>query len=304
MRIAAIDLGTNSFLCLIADVSGRPPHTQLKIIYDTYKVVRLGEKVHQNRRFLPEALGRAQACLDEFAAAIKKHKAEKVVATATSAARDASNGEELMRMGRERGIPIHIIGGAKEAELSFAGAVSNLANAHDRKILVVDVGGGSTELIYREPGKSPRGHSFDVGCVRLTEMFIKKDPLDKAEYEKMSAHTRKVISAYGNISPDDIIAVAGTPTTLACVAQGIDFDEHKVEGYRLTREKIAELSERLGRLPLSERKSVKGLEPLRADVILAGCAVLLETLGLAGRDEMQVSTRGLRFGVALHHDEF
>jgi exopolyphosphatase / guanosine-5'-triphosphate,3'-diphosphate pyrophosphatase len=304
MRVAAIDLGTNSFLCLIAEVNGRAPSATLETVFDTYKIVRLGEKVHTNRSFLPEALKRAEVCLDEFSAIIKKHKAVKVIATATSAARDASNGHELMKLGRDRGIPIHIIGGPKEAELSFEGAISGLADAHKKKILVVDVGGGSTEFIYREPGGKIRGHSFDVGCVRLTEMFLKKDPVDSDELEFLSAYAQETIKGYGRVTPDLVVAVAGTPTTLACVAQGIDFNESLVEGYILTRRKIEELSALLGGLPLSQRKSVRGLEPLRADVINAGCVLLLKALDLAGADELRVSTRGLRFGVALHHDEF
>jgi exopolyphosphatase/guanosine-5'-triphosphate,3'-diphosphate pyrophosphatase len=302
MKVAAIDLGTNSFLCLVAEVDEKAQ--KLKKLDDLCRVVRLGEKVQANRLFLPAALKRAEICLDEFAALIKRHKVDRVIATATSAARDASNGEELMKLGRDRGIPIFIIEGVKEAELSFEGAISAVAEAPNKKIFVVDVGGGSTEFIFREPGKKLNGKSFDVGCVRLTEMFLTKDPVDEKEYQKLFDYASQVVKGYGRVAPDLVIGVAGTPTTLACVAQGLDFDEEKVEGYQISRAQIAELASRLGSMPLEQRKKLKGLEPLRADVIIAGCALLECALALCGKDKMTVSTRGLRYGVALHHEEF
>lgn len=299
-RIAAIDMGTNSFLCLIADVSG----STLTVIEDHAKVVRLGEKVNQNKAFLPQALARAQDCLKNFKNIIDKNNVDKIVATATSAARDAKNGGELKKICDDLGIPMHIIGGSREAELSFIGAVSNVENYKTKKILVVDVGGGSTEYIYSEPNKKIMATSFNVGCVRLTEMFLEKDPIDEKELYDLRAHAEKTIAAYGKVNPDLIIAVAGTPTTLACVEQKIDFDESKVDGYFLTKEKLFDLLQRLSSLSLEKRKSLPGLEPLRADVIIAGIVMLQLSLDLGNKNEMQVSTRGLRYGVALKHEEF
>ena len=271
-------------------------------------MVRLGEKVHTNRFFLPEALKRAEVALDEFQKVIREYPVDKVIATATSAARDATNGEALMKLGRDRGIPIYVIEGSREAELSFEGAISGISNAAQKKILVIDVGGGSTEFIFREPGQKPKARSFDVGCVRLTEMFLKKDPVEGKELIELSVFAGKTFSAYGQVDPELIVAVAGTPTTLACVAQSLDFDESKVEGYVLTREEILGLMKKLGSMPLEERKKVKGLEPLRADVIVAGGALLAAGLDVAQKNkiqnQMRVSTRGLRYGVALFHEEF
>ena len=142
MRVAAIDLGTNSFLCLIAEVAegttgaaaGSSGTRTLKKIYDISRVVRLGEKVHTNRFFLPEALKRAEVALDEFQKVIREYPVDKVIATATSAARDATNGEALMKLGRDRGIPIYVIEGSREAELSFEGAISGISNAAQKNI--------------------------------------------------------------------------------------------------------------------------------------------------------------------------
>ncbi|MDZ4677341.1 MAG: Ppx/GppA family phosphatase [Oligoflexia bacterium] len=304
MKIAAVDLGTNTFLCLIAEVIGQSPTRSLKVIEDVARVVRLGEKVHENRAFLPIALERAARCLTEFQELIKENKVDKVIATATSAARDATNGHKLIQLGRGRGIPIHIIEGRREASLSFAGAVSAVPDAHKRKILVIDVGGGSTELIFSENGNTLKERSFDVGCVRQTEIYLKKDPIDFTEYENMKQVVLKVLKEYGRVDPDLIIAVAGTPTTLACIDQKISFDDSKVEGHVLTKSRIQELAKELGSLTLEERKKVKGLEPLRADVIVAGCALLECGLDVAQQSELRVSTRGLRYGVALNYESF
>ena len=309
MRVAALDLGTNTFLCLIAEISDTGGARTLKIIQDESRVVRLGEKVHEKRAFVPAALARAETCLKEFAAIIHKNNVDKVVATATSAARDAKNGHELIALGKALGIPIYIIEGEKEARLSFDGAVSGLAEKDPqalktKNILVVDVGGGSTEMIFSHPGSKLKSTSFDVGCVRLTEMFLKSDPVAPNELAALDAYAKKTMAPYGRVEPDVIVAVAGTPTTLACVDQKIDFNESKVEGFILTREKLQELSKELGAMPLEKRKTVKGLDPLRADVIIAGCSLLTAALNCTNKNQMRVSTRGVRFGVALHYDEF
>jgi len=147
-KIAAVDLGTNTFLCLIAEVEGK----NLKVLEDISRVVRLGEKVNENKRFLPSALARAADTLNEFGTIIRKHNVDHVVATATSAARDVENGAELLELGRDQNIPISIIGGKREAQLSFEGAISSSADLN-QSIFVIDVGGGSTELIYRKRGE-------------------------------------------------------------------------------------------------------------------------------------------------------
>jgi exopolyphosphatase/guanosine-5'-triphosphate,3'-diphosphate pyrophosphatase len=300
-KIAAVDLGTNTFLCLIAEVEGK----NLKVIEDVARVVRLGEKVNQNRKFLPQALARSAKSLDEFEAIIKKHNVDHVVAAATSAARDVENGQELLELGQVRNIPISIIAGFKEAELSFQGAISAMPSAETKNIFVVDVGGGSTELSHRKANeKEIKAKSFDVGCVRLTEMFLKRDPVSADELQKLNEYGLKVLRQFGFSKSDIVVAVAGTPTTLAAISQKIDFEEHKVEGYILTKEHIKELVQTLGLMTLAERKNVTGLEPLRADVIVAGGVLLLCALEVAQKNEMRVSTRGLRYGLALNYGDF
>ena len=313
MKIAAVDLGTNSFLCLVAEVDGREANRTLKVITDVSRVVRLGEKVHENRQFLPAALKRAEVCLDEFQTIIQKHKVDFVIATATSAARDAKNGNELIEMGKARGIPISIIGGDREAELSFIGAVSGIQGWEKKKVLVVDVGGGSTEFVYKEPQKMLRAFSFDVGCVRLTEMFLKKKaqtpieldaPLDQNELDELYSFAFEKFKKYSDADPSLVVAVAGTPTTLACVLQGIDFEDSKVEGFVFDKSALDKLTRELSEMKLSDRKKVKGLEPLRADIIVTGGKLLSAALEAVNKNQMVVSTRGLRYGAALRWEEF
>jgi exopolyphosphatase/guanosine-5'-triphosphate,3'-diphosphate pyrophosphatase len=310
MRVAAVDLGTNSFLCLICDIDA---NGGLNIISDVCRIVRLGEKVHQNRFFLPEALARAEKVFIEFSELIKAHKVEKVVATATSAARDAANGQELLALGLRYNIPITIIDGDREAQLSFEGALSGIDQIIStnekvlKKILVIDVGGGSTEMILQEPNtKNVQAHSFDVGCVRLTEMFLRRDPVASNELNELIQFATKTFSdpRFVNSQPDLVIAVAGTPTTLACVVQKLEFDQAKVDGYVFTKLALQDLTLKLSAMPLNERAKVMGLEPMRADVIVAGGALLIAALDVIKASELSVSTRGLRYGVALHYKDF
>ncbi|MCC6276989.1 MAG: Ppx/GppA family phosphatase [Oligoflexia bacterium] len=304
MKVAAIDLGTNTFLCLVARVKGSGSSAKIEVIKDCSRVVRLGEKVNQNRAFLPEALARAEVCLKEFANIIKESGAEKIVATATSAARDAKNGHELLQLGERLGIPIEVIGGKREAELSFYGTMSGFPAHLNKQVLVVDVGGGSTELIRHSPGQPLQAQSFDVGVVRLTEMFVKSDPIKESEYEELRAYGKQVLQKFGKPPVDHVIGVAGTPTTLACIVQAIAFDDEKINGFSLTREQIDFWGRKLGAMTLDLRKQTTGLEPKRADVIVAGCALLDAALEIIGHSEMIVSTRGLRFGAAMFHESF
>lgn len=300
MRVAAIDLGTNSFLCLIADITDSNGSRKIHVVSDTSRVVRLGENVNRDKVFSPGALARAEDCFREFSTIILRGKVDKVLATATSAARDVKNGGDFLNLGKRYGIPISIISGKREAELSFLGALSGLSQKEN--VAVVDVGGGSTEIIVN--GNNLHAESFDVGVVRLTEMFIHSDPPKLGDRDALRLHARKVFSKAGSFHPQLAIAVAGTPTTLACVEQKIEFDEKKVEGFFLKVSRLKELEVELSRLTQTERCQLKGLEPKRADVIVAGTILLQEAAAVLNIDQYYVSTRGLRYGAALHYEEF
>lgn len=300
MRVAALDLGSNTTLLLIAEMSGKKME---RILLDETTITKLGQGVHANRKFHPDALIRMRECLTRYSKEIKKSGCEKVVAVATSAARDVSNGHELIEMGRELGIPIHIIEGKREAQLTFWGAVSDRASGDG--CAVIDVGGGSTEIIF-DTLRGPIGPSIDVGSVRLTEMFIKEQPIKREAIESIRQHLKKEFSKIdaSDFHVTEVIAVAGTPTTLAALDLKRAFDEKLVNGYKLTTRRIYEWVDQLAPMTVEQREKLPGMQPKRADVIVTGSLILAAAIEAVGKSEITVSTRGVRYGVALAWQEF
>lgn len=297
MKVAALDLGSNTFLCLIVDVE----NNQIKNIYsDDVEIVRLGQDLAKNKLFHPEALVRAEACLKRFKQIIDFHKPEKILAMATSAARDSKNAEELFKIAQKFKIPLEIIPGEKEAEITFLGALSGHEDK-DKKRLIVDIGRGSTEFIYGENLKIKYAESFDIGCVRLTEKFIKNQPtppeqVDAAKNSILEC-LLKVKTQLVQTPPEEILAVAGTPTALVAAEIG-GFDKNRIDGYLLTRTNLQAWVQKLSQSSIDEKINL-GIEKGRADVILIGAITLLEVLKLFKKDQIIVSTRGVRYGVAL-----
>jgi exopolyphosphatase/guanosine-5'-triphosphate,3'-diphosphate pyrophosphatase len=299
MRVAALDLGTNTFLLLVADVNNGKIET---VLHDEARVVRLGQGVHQSRSFHPEALSRAEACFSDYAQVIRKLGAQRTLACATSAARDVVNGKRLIELGDQHGIPIEIISGEQEAEYTFAGT---LPAAFLDPVLVIDVGGGSTEFIYGEQGQIVARKSVDVGSVRLTELFVKTHPISAQELAAMSSYLEDKLSDLKKTFPVNpaarLIAVAGTPTTFAAIDQERAFEPGKVDGYRMDYSRLEAWVQKLAGMDLSQRASLPGMDPKRADVIVAGGMTLLraaEQFQCVAR-QLEVSIRGLRYGVAL-----
>lgn len=298
MKVAAIDLGTNSFLCLIAEIeSGKIT----KIYSDQVKVVRLGQGVNQTKRFHPDALQRARECLASFAAEIKKQNPDRVLAMATSAARDVTNSEELFKIGKDCGIPIQIIPGGKEAEITFSGATSALPRDGKNR-LVIDVGGGSTEFILGRDHGLIESKSVDIGCVRLTEALITAQPTAEDELEvviqTIKDRTKDIFSRLRANKIDEVIAVAGTPSAIAAIELG-GFDANKVDGYLLSRQSLQQWVGKLAKLSVEEKMNLYNLERGRADVILVGTTILWVSLEQLNLQKLMVSTKGVRFGVAL-----
>lgn len=298
MRIAAIDLGTNTFLCLVADIEGGEV---VRVLSDRAQVVRLGQGVHQNRELHPEALARADICLREFAAEIQKHgPVDKVVACATSAARDSQNGIKLLEIGRKHGIPIEIISGEREAEATYRGTVGKNFSG---SVGIVDVGGGSTEFIVGDASGIKKRISVDVGSVRMTELFITGHPVSAPELIAMERHLREklvvVQQTFSSFQVNRFVAVAGTPTTLAAVDMGMPFDAETVQGYTLPVSKLLAWTTKFAEMTIREREVLSGMDPKRADVIVAGVLVLRLSAEAFGAKNLEVSVRGLRYGLAL-----
>ena len=299
MKVAALDLGTNTFLCLIADVENGKIK---KIFSDQVHVVRLGQGVNQTKKFHPEALVRADKALTDFSKTIAEFKPEKVLAMATSAARDVVNADDLFTICRRLKIPVEIIPGDREAEITFKGSVSGSNNSQTSRV-VVDVGGGSTEVVKGMDAQIEFGESIDIGCVRLTEMFVPSYPVQSENLKNLRTFIRQQIAPVVNKinesgKIDEILAVAGTPTELARIEIG-EFDPKKIDGYSFSIIRLREWADKFSRSKIHDIISKCGVTEGRADVILVGVIILAELCEALGQDKIKVSTRGVRFGVAL-----
>lgn len=297
MKVAALDLGTNTFLCLIVDGN---KNGITKVHKDLMQVVRLGQGVGETGAFHPDALVRARQCLTEFKKEIDAQKVDKILAMATSAARDAKNGEELFKIGKDLGIPIEIIPGEDEARITYQGATAG-GTDNTKVSLVLDVGGGSTEYIVGQGEKILFGESLNIGAVRLTEKHVKTQPVPEAEKQAVKEHIHKELS---RILPeikknkvDQIVAVAGTPTAIVAIEVG-GFDEKKVDGHFLSRERLQYWVNEFGNTTVDAKKEKYQLGG-RADIIFVGASILLATVEALNLPGMIVSTKGVRYGVAL-----
>ncbi len=302
MRVASLDLGSNTFLLLIADVEVNQKVKKItRVLCDEIEVTRLSQGVNQSKMLHPEAMARAKSCFEKYAAIIKEHKVDRIMAVATSAARDAKNGQEFMDLARKFGIEVEIIAGDREAQLTYLGASFDLPQLE--KPVVIDVGGGSTEIIGLESGDRLKGYSLNVGSVRLSEMFISKHPVAAKELEALNHFILEKIAEkkemFSHLVGRPVIAVAGTPTTLAAVEQQIDFAEEKIHKYSLSTEKVLAWTQKLSHMNLVERLQVKGMAKGREDVIVAGGSILYQAAKHLGAKSLNVSTKGVRYGLAL-----
>lgn len=285
-------------MCLTAEVDqGRI----MQVYSDEVEIVRLGQELDKTKKFHPDALLRAEACLQKFSRIIEEQKPEKILAMATAAARDAENKDELFKIGQKYNIPIEIIAGGSEANITYFGAISGLTDLQ-KNLLVVDIGGRSTEFILGRAAQLLAAESYNIGCVKLTEKFITSQPTADSEIKLVTQHIDKHIQKAKALLPDnfkldEVLAVAGTPTTLAAAQIG-GFDASRIDGYSLNQEMLRDWLKRLSGASV-EQKIKMGIPAGRADVILIGVITLLRTLEIFGVDRIVVSTRGVRYGVAL-----
>jgi exopolyphosphatase/guanosine-5'-triphosphate,3'-diphosphate pyrophosphatase len=298
MKVAAMDLGTNSFLCLIADVENGSVG---KVHSDNVQLVRLGQDVNKTKKFHPDALARADSCLEAFSTEIKKQKPQAILAMATSAARDVTNAQMLFDIGKKHSIPIEVITGGLEAELTFAGATSHLPNDGKNRC-IIDVGGGSTEFILGRDHQVLAAESVDIGCVRLTEEFVHRNPISDHDIRMIAGHIHDfaagIVAKIQHFPIDEIIAVAGTPTAIAAIELG-GFSHERVDNYLLSIENLKTWTKRFSSLSVEERMKNYNLERSRADVLPVGTLILWQALAALKKDRLTVSTKGVRFGLAL-----
>jgi exopolyphosphatase/guanosine-5'-triphosphate,3'-diphosphate pyrophosphatase len=314
MRIAVADLGTNSTRLLVADVTADGRLTQLE---RHTTVTRLGEGVDGSGRLLPEAMERVYSALARYREIAEAAGAQRRIAVATSAVRETENGPELAAHVRDRlGFDIRTIGGDEEARLTFLGATAGRTAAPDAtppaapsaQTLVIDIGGGSTEFVSGRPGTPPAFHvSTRLGSVRQTERHLAHDPPRHDELEALADEACQIVAAAVPAEVRErigsVIAVAGTPTSLAAIDQRLDpYDPERVDGYRLELAAAERILAQLALLPLDRRRAVTGLHADRAPTIVAGVAILAEALRLFGVREVEVSEADILDGAALDAD--
>jgi exopolyphosphatase / guanosine-5'-triphosphate,3'-diphosphate pyrophosphatase len=285
MRAGVVDLGTNSTRLLVADVEdGRVEEVARRA-----EITRLGEGVDERRKLLPLPIARVRNVLTDYRRELERLGAERVLTIATSAVRDAENGEAFLgEIEWSYGFTTRLLTGDEEAALTLRGVTGG--RQLDEGTLVLDVGGGSTELIT-----TAERTSLDVGSVRLTERHLHSDPPTRDELEAAAADVRELLP---RLEPTGAIGVAGTITTLAALELG-GYDPERVHGFRLEREAVERQLERLASLPLAERRALPGLEPERAPVIVGGAVIVREVLDRYGLDGLEVSERDLLHGAAL-----
>ena len=299
MRLSVLDIGTNTILLLVADVDTQGTITP---VGHGHEIVRLGVGVDEQRRILPEALQRAEETIGRFVAEARRHHSEQIIACGTSALRDAANRAEIVTHIRNTtGVDIEILSGNEEAELTYLGAIGEFTRpGQDQKFAVLDIGGGSTEIILGTGTEVHSKQSYDIGCVRLTERFLETSPPSSLGISHALKSIREHLASQHPPDADArFIGVAGTLTTLGALDLNLPaYDPLAVSGHRLKRDTIESIFNRLRIRTKEEIQGIPQILPGRADIMLAGILILLEVMKQLEAEEITVSDRGLRYGVA------
>ena len=305
-RSAVIDVGTNSVKLLVADVRGR----EVTPIHEESKQTRLGKGFYETHQLQPEPIARTAKAVWEFGEIARERGATSIRVIATSAARDAANPRDLTNaIERASGLKTEIITGAREADWAFQGVVTD-AELAQHPLLLLDVGGGSTEFIVGQDTKKHFAHSFPLGTVRLLEKFPVSDPPTRGEFTQCRDWLKNFL--HHEVRPQlepalkneagelQLVGTGGTTSILARIEKGLDrFDRDKIERAVLTFEQVVAHRKNLWKLPLAERKEIPGLPKQRADVILTGVVIYEAVMEEFGFQQLRISTRGLRFAAVM-----
>jgi exopolyphosphatase/guanosine-5'-triphosphate,3'-diphosphate pyrophosphatase len=309
MILAGIDIGTNTLRLLIAETGSDPSFREL---FSDRKITRLGQDLDRTGSISPEAAERTMAALLDFSGQIRQHAALHCAAIATSALRNASNSRAFIHDVKKRtGLDVGVITGDEEARLTLLGVARALPRGLIRakdgawsSSLVIDIGGGSTELIATRAGTSPVMTSLPLGAVYMTERFLRRDPPTSGELGALRSAVRESLDrTAGMVQPDRggvFIGTAGTITTLAAIDQGLtEYDPERINRHVLSREFIDDIVRKLGACTIEDRKGIRGVEKGREDIILAGAVIAQEIMERSGHVSLLVSDGGLREGIVL-----
>ena len=303
MRLAVIDVGTNTVRLLVAESEDPPAYRSL---LTAQTITRLGQGLLPTKVLQPEPIRRTLEVLRRFRELAEAQGAARIIAVGTSALRDAENRTDFTTAARgDTGVDITVIPGEEEARLALLGVRAGLPEAPAR-LLMMDIGGGSTELLLADGEAIRAAVSTDLGAVRLTEALVHGDPPMPAELESVqrTAVERFEHARLGELRDladvDAFVGTAGTVTSLAAVDLAlVPYDPSRVAGHRLTRDRVARWLQGLAALRLEDRRQVPGLEPARADIIVAGIVVCLAAMDVLGFPALTVSDAGLREGILL-----
>ena len=301
MTVASIDIGTNTILLLIAEVN--PSSNEIIALVNLHQIPRIGKGLKKGDPFPEENIKRMFDVMDEYSETIKKYNCDKIIITGTNAFRIALNNNEITdEIKNKYGYDLNVITGDEEAKYSYLGAVSGLSDK--KKYLVIDIGGGSTEIIYGKGNDIIFSKSFDIGVVSGAEKFFTIDPPSDKQVDNFAVYSQKTFLELKDYVKDidTAIAIAGTPTTLAAIKYKLkSFNEELIEGTSLTGEELNAFVSELSKLSSAEvlnkySQIVKG----REDVLLAGTILLREILKMLNIEEVKVSTKGIRYGAIFN----
>jgi exopolyphosphatase / guanosine-5'-triphosphate,3'-diphosphate pyrophosphatase len=300
MRIASLDIGTNTILMLIADVL---PDGSMKVIRDEHTIARLGRGVDTSGRIQPETFERCRAIIHHLLLIAQETNVQHIYACGTSALRDALNKAEFIEYIRKTThVTIEVIPGEVEARLSFQGTIfDRIQDNASAEIAVLDIGGGSTELITGSGLHVTSATSMDMGSVRLTERFLATHPPSDISLINAIEYIHATLRTLTPLEPSaQLLGVAGTVTTLAAIEmQLVEFSAVDIDNYILTMSVIERILNKLKSLDLKQIHAIPQIHPLRADIILAGVLILKECMTALKKTEIRVSTKGLRYGLLL-----
>lgn len=308
IRRAVIDIGTNSVKLLVAEVEGR----HVAPLLESSDQTRLGKGFYQSHQLQPESIGRTAKAVAWFAEKARQLEAASIRVIATSVVRDALNRAELLRAIEEGpGLKVHVITGQEEARLAWQG-VRTHPSLENQALTIVEVGGGSTQIITGSAEAEPHYASFNIGAVRLYEYLGQADPVGEDSLARCLAEIRAFLEE--KVSPallqheggppqpgrDQLVGIGGTSSVLASLSLGLrHFDRERIEAATLKKEEVRRQLRRLWNLSVAERRRLRGLPPNRADIILTGVAIYEGFMSAFGFRDLRVSTRGLRFAAVL-----